>query len=91
MDIGTGSGCIIISLLKERSKCKATAIDISSKALKVAKTNAKLHHLENKIKFFNIDIDKFIPNKYDLILSNPPYINSVDLKRLDEVLLIFSR
>ena len=89
LDIGTGSGCIIISLLKERSKCKATAIDISLKALKVAKTNAKLHHLENKIKFFNIDIDKFISNKYDLILSNPPYINNVDLKRLDEDVGLF--
>ena len=84
LDIGTGSGCLIISLLKERLNCRATAIDISKKALKVAKFNAKLHHLENKIKFFNIDIDKFNPNKYDLIISNPPYINKVDLNRLDD-------
>ena len=89
LDIGTGSGCIIVSVLKERSKCKAIAIDISSKALKVAKTNAKIHHLENKIKFINIDIDKFNYNKYDLILSNPPYISNIDLIRLDDDVRIY--
>ena len=89
LDIGTGSGCIIVSVLKERSKCKAIAIDISSKALKVAKTNAKIHHLENKIKFINIDIDKFNYNKYDLILSNPPYISNIDLVRLDDDVRIY--
>ncbi|MDA9722866.1 peptide chain release factor N(5)-glutamine methyltransferase [Candidatus Pelagibacter sp.] len=84
LDIGTGSGCIIISLIKERSKCKATAIDISIKAINVAKTNAKLHQLENKINFINIDIDKYKSNNYDLIISNPPYINSIELNRLDD-------
>ena len=89
LDIGTGSGCIIISILKERAKCSATAIDISNKALKVAKINAKMHHLENKIKFINIDVDKFNTNKYDLILSNPPYINDIDLSRLDDDIKIY--
>ena len=84
LDIGTGSGCLIVSLLKERPKCHATAIDFSKEALKVAKTNANIHHLENKIKFLNINIDKFNSNKYDLIISNPPYINIVDLNRLDD-------
>ena len=84
LDIGTGSGCIIISLIKEMPKCKATALDISLKALKVAKTNAKLHQLENKINFINIDIDKYKSSNYDLIISNPPYINSIDLNRLDD-------
>ena len=42
-----------------------------------------MHHLQNKIKFVNIDIDKFSYNKYDFIISNPPYINIVDIKRLD--------
>ena len=84
LDIGTGSGCILISILKERANCTGTAIDISKKALNVAINNAKMHHLENKIKFINIDIDKFNYNKYDLILSNPPYINVIDLKRLEE-------
>ena len=84
LDIGTGSGCIIVSLIKERPKCVATAIDISKKAIIVAKTNAKLHHLENKINFINIDIDKYKSYNYDLIISNPPYINSIELNRLDD-------
>ena len=84
LDIGTGSGCIIVSLIKERPKCVATAIDISKKAIIVAKTNAKLHHLENKINFINIDIDKYKSYNYDLITSNPPYINSIELNRLDD-------
>ena len=84
LDIGTGSGCIIVSLLKERPKCIATAIDLSKKAINVAKSNAKLHQLENKINFINIDIDKYNSYNYDLIISNPPYINSIELKRLDD-------
>ena len=84
LDIGTGSGCIIISILKERSKCIATALDLSNRALNVAKSNAKLHQLENKINFINIDIDKYNSSNYDLIISNPPYINNVDLSRLDD-------
>jgi len=84
LDVGTGSGCIIVSLLKERPKCTATAIDISKNAINVAKTNAKLHQLENKINFINIDIDKYKSYNYDLIISNPPYINSIELNRLDD-------
>jgi len=84
LDIGTGSGCIIVSLIKERPKCSATAIDISKKAIIVAKTNAKLHHLQNKINFINIDIDKYKSYNYDLIISNPPYISSIELNRLDD-------
>ncbi len=84
LDVGTGSGCIVVSLLKERPKCVATAIDISRKAINVAKTNAKLHQLENKINFINIDIDKYKSSNYDLIISNPPYINSIELNRLDD-------
>ncbi len=84
LDVGTGSGCIVISLLKERPKCKATAMDISLNAINVAKTNAKLHQLENKINFLNIDIDKYKSYNYDLIISNPPYINGIELNRLDD-------
>ena len=84
LDVGTGSGCIIVSLLKERPKCAATAIDISKNALNVARNNAKLHQLENKINFINIDIDKHKSSNYDLIISNPPYISSIELKRVDD-------
>ena len=89
LDVGTGSGCIAISIFKERPKCYFTALDISKNALKVAKYNAKMHHLGNKIKFVNIDIDKFLDNKYDFILSNPPYIKKFNLKRLEDNVKFF--
>ena len=63
LDVGTGSGCIIVSLLKERPKCIATAIDISKNATNVAKTNAKLHQLENKINFMEIGFVNNLDNK----------------------------
>ena len=84
LEIGTGSGCIIISIFKERINCIATAIDISKKAIDIAKFNAKMHHLANKINFINIDIDKIQYNKYDFIIYNPPYIKKFDLSKLDE-------
>ena len=84
LDIGTGSGCIIISIIKERENCKATAIDKSLKALKVAKLNAEMHHVLKKIKFLNIDVDKYFANKYDLIVSNPPYIKDIEILSLDK-------
>ena len=89
LDVGTGSGCIIISLIKERPHLSGKAIDICKKAIKIAKYNAKMHHIENKICFNNIDIDKFNDNKYDLIISNPPYIKKFDLMRLDENVRLF--
>ena len=70
--------------MKERQNFFGTGIDISKKALKVARFNAKLQHLNNRVKFYNSDIDKFFFGKYDLILSNPPYIKNFDLKYLDE-------
>ena len=89
LDVGTGSGCIILSIIKERPNCYGTAIDISKKALKTASINAKMHHLENKISFVNIDIDKFNLNKYDYIVSNPPYINKFEIKRLGKNVRLF--
>ena len=89
LDIGTGSGCLIISLVKERPKCYAKAIDISKKAIKIAEINAKMHHIRNKISFVNINVDKFRDNKYDVIVSNPPYINKFSLKRLDNDIKFF--
>tara|TARA_Y100001935_G_C17276302_1_gene494867 strand:- start:427 stop:1272 length:846 start_codon:yes stop_codon:yes gene_type:complete len=83
LDIGTGSGCIIISLLKEKQNWKGTAVDISKFALKNAKTNAKMQQVYNRIKFINSDIDKFCGRKYDLIVSNPPYINKIGYNSLD--------
>ena len=83
LDIGTGSGCILISILKERRNFFGTGIDISKKAINVARFNAKMHQLSNRVKFYNSDVDKFLIGKYDLILSNPPYIRQQDLKYLE--------
>ncbi len=89
LDVGTGSGCLIISIIKERPNLHATAIDISKKALNIAINNAKMHHLKNKINFINIDIDKIQYNKYDFIISNPPYIDKFKLSRLDKSIKFF--
>ena len=84
LDIGTGSGCIIISILKERKKCTGTGIDIEKKAIKLAKYNAKIQHIKNRIKFLNSDIDNFYGDKYDLIISNPPYVKLHKINSLDK-------
>jgi len=84
LDIGTGSGCILLSILKERRNFIGTGIDISKKAINVARFNAKMYQLSNRVKFYNSDIDKFLIGKYDLILSNPPYIRQQELKYLEK-------
>jgi len=84
LDIGTGSGCIIISLLQERLKSRGVGLDISKNAIKVAKINAKLQQLNNRIKFINSDVDKYNGGKYDLVVSNPPYIKRTKISRLEE-------
>ena len=84
LEIGTGSGCIAISLFKERPNCRIVAIDKSTKAIKVAKKNAEIHQVGKKINFLNIDVDKYIGNKYDIIISNPPYIKNCELLSLDK-------
>ena len=83
LDIGTGTGCIAISLQKERPNTRIVAIEKSLKAIKVAKKNAEMHQVGKKINFINIDIDKHFSNKYDLIVSNPPYIKNCELLSLD--------
>jgi len=89
LDVGTGSGCIIISLANDCPNLMGTAIDISKKALKVAKINAKMHQLLNRIKFYNSSVDNFFKGKYDLIVSNPPYIRNLELKYLDRDIIGF--
>lgn len=77
IELGTGSGCISIVLKKELENLNITGLDNSRKALKVAKKNAKLNKAD--INFIHNDIFKYNPiNKYDILISNPPYITSKD-------------
>ena len=84
LDIGTGTGCVLLSVLNERKKCYGIGLDVSKKAINIAKHNAKIQQMKNRIKFINSSIDKFYVGKYDLIVSNPPYIKSGDIKNLDK-------
>ena len=84
LDIGTGTGCIILSILLERKKFRGTGIDTSKRAINIAKINAKMQQFGNRIRFINTDIDNFFSNKYDLIVSNPPYIKKYKLRNLIE-------
>ncbi|WP_435090464.1 peptide chain release factor N(5)-glutamine methyltransferase [Candidatus Pelagibacter bacterium nBUS_30] len=83
LDIGVGSGCILLSILKERKKFYGTGIDISKNCLNISKINAKNLQVETRTKFYKTNVDKFSLGKYDLIVSNPPYINKHDLKYLE--------
>ena len=89
LDIGIGSGCILLSILKERPNFYGVGIDISNKSIKVSKYNAKMLQLKNKVKFYHSDVDNFKIGKYDLIVSNPPYINFPVLKYLDKDVVNF--
>jgi release factor glutamine methyltransferase len=87
LDIGTGSGCILLSILKELNFARGIGIDVSSKAIKTAEVNSKNLKLSNRSKFKVVNLDKFNIGKYDLIVSNPPYIPSKDIKNLSKDIL----
>ena len=89
LDIGTGSGCILLSILKERSNFYGTGIDISKKSINVSKFNAKQLNLTNRVKFFHSSVDNFNNGKYDIIVSNPPYIEQLGLKHLEKDVVNF--
>jgi len=84
LDIGTGSGCILLSILKELKNSSGIGIDISSQAIKIAKKNSKKLNLHKRSKFKVFDIDKFFIGNYDLVVSNPPYISSIDMINLEK-------
>ena len=83
LDIGVGSGCILLSIIKEKKDFYANGVDISKKCIEISKKNAEKLNIKNKVKFFKSDIDNFSLGKYDLIVSNPPYIKKLDLKYLE--------
>ena len=84
LDIGTGSGCILLSLLKELNHSRGVGIDISSKAIETAIINSKKLNLHNRSKFKIFDLAKYYFEKYDLIVSNPPYILTKDINKLSK-------
>lgn len=82
LDIGTGSGCIAISLKKEIPSSKISAIDVSNEALRIAKKNALLNKVD--INFIHLDILKTnnLDKLYDVIVSNPPYVRELEKKEM---------
>jgi len=89
LDIGVGSGCILLSILKERKNFYGSGVDISKNSLEVSKLNAKKLFVNERVKFYKSDVDKFNQGKYDLIVSNPPYIKRSNLKYLESDVLKF--
>ena len=89
LDIGIGSGCILLSILKEKKNFYGTGIDISQKCLNISKKNAFNLKVNSRLKLFKTNVDKFNLGKYDLIVSNPPYIKKLDLKYLERDVLEF--
>jgi len=84
LDIGIGSGCILMSILKEKKNFIGTGIDISNKSLQISKINGQKLRINNRLRLFKSNIDNFNTGKYDLIVSNPPYIKKSILKCLEK-------
>lgn len=82
LDVCTGSGCILISLLKHSKGTKGIGVDISEKALEVAKRNAKMHKVDAT--FIQSDLFEDVEGMYDIIVSNPPYIKTKEIEDLEE-------
>ena len=89
LDIGVGSGCIILSILKERKDFNGVGIDISRKSIGLSKLNSLNLGVQNRVKLIKTDVDNFNYGKYDLIISNPPYIKKLDLKYLEKDIIKF--
>mgnify|MGYP006096886637 FL=1 len=84
LDIGTGTGCILLSILSELKNSKGIGIDVSQKAIQIAKQNQKNHKLILRSKFLKRSLKEIYYKKFDLIVSNPPYIMKKDIKNLDD-------
>ena len=83
LDIGVGSGCILLSILKERQNFYGTGLDLSKKCIDITRINANNLGLSPRLKLYKSDVDKFNIGKYDLIVSNPPYIKKNNIKYLE--------
>ena len=84
LDMGTGTGCIILSILNEIKDAKGIGVDISREAIKVARKNSNKFGLNKRVKFLNKSLEDIYSYKFDLIVSNPPYIKTSDIKNLSD-------
>ena len=84
LEIGVGSGCILLSILKQRKYFYGTGIDISKKCVNISKLNAINLNVISRLKLYKSNVDKFNLGKYDLIVSNPPYIIKYKIKYLEK-------
>ena len=84
LDMGTGTGCIILSIISEIKGAKGIGVDISRKAIAVAKKNSHKFSLNKRVKFINKSLEDVYGYKFDLIVSNPPYIKTSDIKNLSD-------
>jgi release factor glutamine methyltransferase len=84
LDVGTGSGCLAISILHEYRNTHATAIDLSARALRVAQRNSERHGVADRLRLIESDLFAALPadQRFDLIVSNPPYVSSDDMEHL---------
>ena len=89
LDVGVGSGCILLSILNEKKNFYGTGIDICGKSLSICRVNSHKLGLKKRVKLFKSNIDNFQYGKYDLIISNPPYIKKYDLKCLEKDVIDF--
>ena len=84
LDMGTGTGCIILSIISEIKGAKGIGVDISRKAITVAKKNSHQFNLNKRVKFVNKSLEEVYGYKFDLIVSNPPYVKTSDIKNLSD-------
>jgi len=84
LDLGTGSGCILISLIKLFPKLFGVGLDLSEEAIKNAKENVSINRLEDNINFVTCNWGNSIEAKFDILISNPPYIKTNEIKNLPE-------
>ena len=84
LEVGIGSGCIGLSILKEKKSFTATGVDLCQDCIKICTYNANKLGVSDRIKLLKSDVDNLIYRKYDLIISNPPYIKKFDLNKLSK-------
>ncbi len=84
LDIGVGSGCLLLSILNDKKGFYGTGIDLSKDCIELSKMNASMLKISKRVKFYKSNVDNFNYGKYDLIISNPPYIKKLKLKYLEK-------